>query len=310
MRCIRSPKKEISYLDLSAEKPQIQNQDHILINVKAAGVNRADLLQIKGLYPPPDSSDILGLEVAGIIDGTDKRVCTLVPSGGYADYVSAPRDMLIPIPPNYTFTQAAALPEALMTCWLNLFKIGNIKPHHTILIHCGSSGIGSFAIQCAKSIGANVITTVGDNHKIDFCKKLNADKVLNYKTSSVLNELGNNSVDIIFDILGGRYTSENIHLLKPKGKIISIAFMTGKDSEIDMKEVLTKNISIIGSTLRSKSLQEKIMITQEVITNFYPHIENGNIKPYIDSVYDIENYMTAHERMKSRKHCGKIILET
>ncbi len=278
-----------------------------IIKVKAIGVNRADALQIRGLYPSPDNSAVPGLEVSGTLDG--KEVCALITSGGYAEYVSVPRNQILPIPQTYNLIESAALPEALITCYLNIFKIAKFRANKTILIHGATSGIGSFAIKICKVFGAKVYSSVGSEDKIVRCASLGADHIFNYNSDWVNDLKQRGGVDIVLDILGGSNFEKNISVLNKKGKLISIAVMTGANANLNLASVLMKNITIVGSTLRSQTNTQKSSLILNSIKKLYMKLVEHNIKPIIDSVYSFEDAPKAIERLESREHFGKIVIE-
>ncbi len=278
-----------------------------LIKVKAIGVNRADALQIQGLYPSPDKSNIPGLEVSGIFDG--KEVCALLTSGGYAEYVSVPENLIFPIPKTYNLIESAALPEALITCYLNIFKIAKLRAGNTVLIHGATSGIGSFAIKLCKTFGAKVYASVGSDDKIKKCELLGADHIFNYNNDWVSDLKQRGGVDIILDILGGSNFEKNISVSNKKGKIISIAVMTGANAHINLASVLMKNLTIVGSTLRSQTISQKTSLIVKSTEKLYSKLIERDIKPIIDTVYNFEDAPKAIERLESRKHFGKIVIE-
>ena len=284
------------------------NPDEVLLKVKAIGLNRADILQGDGLYPSPDGSVVPGMEVSGETDG--KSFCALLTSGGFAEYVVVNKRLLMPIPKNIDMIQAAALPEALITCWLNLFELGGIEKAKSILIHGGSSGIGTFAIQIAKALNKKVYTSVGSDDKIERCRRLGADQVCNYHEDfvQIIKEKG--GMDLVLDILGGEYFSKNLSCLNQSGKLILIAMMDGSNSLVNLASILMKNLQILGSTLRSKSIDDKASLVDSVIKNLYPYMENAKIVPQIDSIYKFADFAQAFARMRSRKHFGKIIITT
>lgn len=265
------------------------NPKNVTIEVKAIGLNRADSLQIQGLYPAPDGSNIPGMEVSGFIQGTDEKVCALLPSGGYATHVSVDKRLIMPIPQGFTFEEAAALPEALVTCYLNLFEIAKLKSGQSILIHGATSGIGSFAIKCAEAIGAKVFATTGRDTK----------QYINYN-----NDFGEIKVDVVLDMLGGQYVNRNISALKPNGTYLSIALMQGSKAEINMAAVLMKNLKIFGTTLRSKPVAFKARL----ISKANKFIATQPIKPIIDSVYDFKDLPKALKRLENREHIGKVVV--
>ncbi|WP_039457551.1 NAD(P)H-quinone oxidoreductase [Candidatus Jidaibacter acanthamoebae] len=285
-------------------------ENELLIKVSSIGINRADILQREGLYPAPNGDNVPGLEIAGIIEGTNRKVCALLESGGYSEYVCAKKSQVIFLEEDFDLIQAAALPEALTTVWMALFDCGRIKANKNILIHGGSSGIGSFAIQAAASLGCKVFTSTSNENKFDFCRKLGASFCFNYTTnnfSALIKE--NGGTDIIVDILGGKYLQENIKSLNKYGKLISLAVMDGSEAKINMGAVLMKNLNIIGTTLRSKPENIKETYIQNVKDILMPFVYSKKITPIIDSIYKFEEVEIAHNKIKSRTHKGKIILK-
>lgn len=278
-----------------------------IIKVKAIGVNRADALQIQGLYPSPDNSAVPGLEVSGTLDG--KEVCALITSGGYAEYVSVPRNQILPIPQTYNLIESAALPEALITCYLNIFKIAKLRASNTILIHGATSGIGSFAIKLCKAFGAKVYSSVGSDDKIARSASLGADHIFNYNSDWVNDLKQRGGVDIVLDILGGSNFEKNISVLNKKGKLVSIAVMIGANVSINLASVLMKNLTIVGSTLRSQTTSQKSSLISNSIKKLYMKMVEHDIKPIIDSVYSFEDAPKAIERLESREHFGKVVIE-
>lgn len=290
-------------------KPTPKNENHVIIKVKAFGLNRADLLQIEGLYPAPDNSSIPGLEVVGILEGTEHRVAALTPSSAWAEYVSVDRRHIIKIADTIDDAAAAALPEAFVTCYLNLFKLGDIENRSSVLIHGASSGIGTTAIQIAKILGKEVFATIGSDEKLERTKfKLKLDSIFNYKNNAwveVIKDKG--GVDLVLDILGGSYTSSNINVLRKYGKLLQIAVMDGSKGEVNVASILMKNLSIIGSTLRSKSDDEKAELVSEASKKLIPLVDKG-FKPIVDSIYQFDDITSAIERLQSREHFGKIVV--
>lgn len=305
----------------TAKIPDISKND-VLIKTAACGVNRADIYQAEGNYNPPEgASDILGLEVSGeIVEmGSDvkslkigDKVCALLQSGGYAEYVSVAEWRVLPIPFGYDLIEAASLPEAVFTSYLNLFEIGGLSPSDSILIHGGASGVGTIAIQMAKIFSSKVYVTAGSKEKCDLCEELGATSAINYKEQDFVIEIKNindgQNIDLIIDIVGGEYFQKNLKLLKKYGRLISIAFINGAKHEINMAPLLMKNITWTGSTLRSKSEQEIYELRKSVFSVIWPMIEDGRIKPVIDSTYKIDNANDAHERMQNFEHAGKMLL--
>lgn len=295
----------------------------VLIEVAAAGVNRPDVLQRKGGYPPPPgASDIPGLEVAGTIVAVGAevkewqpgdRVCALVTGGGYAEYVAAPSPQCLPIPRGLTPIQAAGLPETFFTVWVNVFERAGLKGLETLLIQGGSSGIGVTAIQMARAFGHRVFVTAGSAAKCTACEKLGASRAINYRTEdfvAVVRELtGGKGVDVILDMVGGDYVPRELACLADDGRLSLIAFLGGTKTTIDMTDILRRRLTITGSTLRARSVEIKGAIAQALKQKVWPLIEAGKIKPVIDRTFRLEEASAAHALMESSAHVGKIILE-
>jgi len=310
---------------LSIERDAIPspNAGELLIKVSAAGINRADLLQRRGLYPPPpDASPIMGLEVAGeVVEiGTDvigwqtgDKVCALTHGGGYADYAVAPVGQSFPVPDNFSMQEAAALPEALLTIWHNLFQRCKLKAGEKVFIHGGASGMGTMGIAISVAIGAEVYTTAGTQEKCDALEAMGAVKAINYKTEDfeeVITQLGlKDKIDVILDMAGGDFIQKNINIAAPEGRIVYIAFARGAKAEVNFVPLLMKRLTITGSTLRAQTFEQKAVMTREIIEVIYPHLESGAIRPIIDSVFPLEDVEQAHARMQSGEHMGKIILQ-
>lgn len=301
----------------------VADAGELLIRVKAAGINRPDVVQRLGLYPPPPSaSDIPGLEVAGVVEALGSgvsgfnvgdSVCALVPGGGYAELCVAPVETCLPVPEGFSFVQAAALPETYFTVWSNLFDRAGLSAGETLLVHGGSSGIGSTAIQLAKAFGATVITTVGNDQKADFCRDLGADLVINYREQDfeacVAEYTKNAGVNVVLDMVGGSYIAKNIGCLAPDGRHVSIAFLTGPQVEINMLPVMLKRLTLTGSTLRPRDNIFKGAIANALKENVWPLLEKGAVKPVIDTVLPLADAAAGHALMESSGHMGKIILE-
>jgi hypothetical protein len=302
--------------------PEISD-DQILIHVHAAGINRPDIAQRKGNYPAPAwaPQDIPGLEVAGVIERTGPRctrfksgdrVVALLSGGGYADYAVAQESHCIPVPDAWSYSDAAGLPEAVFTVWHNVFERGKLQAGETLLIHGGTSGIGITAIQLAKAFGANVITTCGTNQKCALAKKLGASQAINYKDQdfkeAVLNFTAGKGVSVILDMVGGPYTQFNLDILEPDGRLCLINFMGGIKSEINLATILTRRLTITGSTLRARDNEFKANLASSIESKIWPLINSGKFIPVTDSVFDIESVREAHHRMESGAHAGKIIL--
>lgn len=295
----------------------------VLIEVHYAGVNRPDVAQRLGKYPPPtDASPLLGLEVAGriieIAHGvTDwqvgDEVCALTHGGGYAEYCIADASHCLPIPKGLSLSQAAALPENFFTVWTNVFDRGQLKSGETLLVHGGSSGIGLTAIQLAHAFGATVFTTVGNEAKAAACRSIGADVVVNYKTEDfekvIATHVGKRGVSVVLDMVGGAYTAKNLRLLGIDGRLVQIAFLEGsKPSDLDLLPVMIKRLTITGSTLRPRSVADKAAIASSLRQHVWPLIEAGKIAPVIHATFALSEAAKAHALMESSQHIGKIML--
>ena len=295
----------------------------LLIEVSAAGLNRADLLQRKGLYPPPaDASPIMGLEVAGevLAIGADvenwqvgDKVCALTHGGGYADYTVAPASQCLPVPESMSMAEAAALPEALLTVWHNLYQRCHLQAGEKVLIHGGASGIGTLAVAICTTLGAEVYTTAGTDEKCRALEALGAIRAINYRTEDfeeVLTELGlKDKIDVVLDIAGGDFIQRNINVAAPEGRIVNIAFIRGAKAEVNFGPLLMKRLVLTGSTLRAQNFAQKAVMVQEIIEHLYPHIKRGTIKPVVDRIFALEEAEQAQDYMESGQHMGKIILQ-
>jgi putative PIG3 family NAD(P)H quinone oxidoreductase len=307
----------------SAPLPHVGPHD-VLIQVAAAGVNRPDLMQRQGYYPPPPGASlILGLEVAGTIVacGSDvqqwqvgNQVCALLAGGGYATYCAAPETQCLPIPAGLSLVEAASLPETFFTVWTNVFQRAHLMAGESILVHGGSGGIGITAIQLAHAFDARVFATAGSNAKCDACLRYGADVAINYHThdfvDAVRRQTNGNGVNVILDMVGGSYLSRNLAALAPKGRLVQIAFMEGRTAELDLSLVMTKRLTITGSTLRPRSVAEKGEIAQALRTYVWPLLERGAVRPVIETTFPLEHAAAAHELMESGGHVGKIVLVT
>jgi len=305
-----------------APSPEL-DPDSVLIKIHATAVNRADLLQRRGLYPPPPGeSEILGLEAAGVIVEKGEnvinwpigaRVCCLLGGGGYAEYVAVHQDMLLPIPGHLNFEQAAAIPEVFYTAFVNLFLEGNLSADESLLIHAGASGVGTAAIQLARQGGAQVFITAGSDEKIRRCLSLGANFGINYKAENfaerILQLTEQKGVDVILDCVGGKYLQQNLALLKLNGRLVIIGLLGGAKAEIDLARVLRKRLRLYGSVLRSRSLAEKIAITQAFKERVLPLFTQQKIQPVIDSVYPLAEAGQAHEHVAANKNFGKVVLK-
>lgn len=307
-----------------AERPKPTfTTEEVLVKVAAAGINRPDVFQRKGNYPPPVGApqDIPGLEIAGTIVEVGAnvtrwkigdKVCALVVGGGYAEYCNVPAGQCLPIPENLSFIEAAALPETFFTVWSNVFDRGHLQKGESLLIHGGSSGIGVTAIQMAKALGSTVYVTAGSDEKCKFCEELGAAKAINYKTENfadVIKKLtSNKGVDVILDMIGGDYTAPNLQSLAEEGRLVFINTMKGKDVNIDLSVVMRKRLTITGSMLRSREVSFKAAIAQNLEKNIWPLLQSGEIKPIIYKVFPAEQAAAAHQLMESSEHIGKIVL--
>ncbi len=295
----------------------------ILIKVKAAGVNRPDVAQRSGSYPPPPgASDLPGLEVAGEVvargEGAVRHklgdiVMSLVAGGGYAEYCSAQDAQAMAVPPSLSILQAGALPETLMTVWHNVFERGALKAGETLLIHGGSSGIGTMAIQLGKAFGAKVIVTVGASDKAEACLKLGADHAINYKTDDFVAATkaatGGKGADVILDMVGGDYVERNYDAAAPDGRIVQIAFLGGPKATVNFTKLMVKRLIHTGSTLRPRSNADKAAMVAAIEQKVMPFLREGRIKPLMDSTFPLADAAKAHARMETSQHIGKIVLE-
>ena len=298
------------------------NQDEVLIKVNAAGINRPDIMQREGRYPPPPgASDIPGLEIAGEIveiNASNTRfklgdkVCALVSGGGYSSYCNAPIQQTLPIPRGLSFVEAAAIPETFFTVWTNVFDRGNLSKQDTILIHGGTSGIGTTAIQLARAFGAKVFTTVGSDEKCMKTKILGAELSINYKKQDFAEEINHytnkKGVNMILDMIGAKYFEKNLNILSVNGKLVIIAFQGGFEKKLNLLPILTKRLTVTGSTLRPRSPNEKGIIAESLIKKVWPLIEKGVVMPQIYGTYKLEDASKAHTLMESSQHIGKIVL--
>jgi NADPH:quinone reductase len=296
--------------------------DEILIKVAAAGVNRPDVAQRSGSYPPPPgASDLPGLEVAGEVVAVGSnakkhklgdKVMSLVAGGGYAQYCIAQDAQAIAVPPNLSIKEAGATPETLMTVWHNVFERGALKAGETLLIHGGSSGIGTMAIQLAKAFGAKVIVTVGSQDKADACTKLGADHAINYKTQDFVAEVktmtGGKGCDVILDMVGGDYVERNYDAAAVDGRIVQIALLGGAKATITIAKLMVKRLNHTGSTLRPRSNADKAAMVAAIEAKVMPLVREGRVKPLMDSSFPLEKAADAHRRMETSEHIGKIVL--
>ncbi|UTD27234.1 NAD(P)H-quinone oxidoreductase [Bradyrhizobium sp. WD16] len=294
----------------------------ILIKVAAAGVNRPDVAQRSGVYPPPPgASDLPGLEVAGEVVSLGSevirhklgdKVMSLVAGGGYAQYCLAPDSHAMPVPEAFSMAEAGATPETLMTVWHNVFERGGLKAGETLLVHGGSSGIGTMAIQLGKAFGARVVVTVGSAEKAEACLKLGADRAVNYKTEdfvAVTREFTSKAgVDVILDMVGGDYIERNYDAAAVGGRIVQIAFLGSPKATVNFTKLMIKRLVHTGSTLRPRSVADKAAMVEAITTKVLPLLRDGRVKPLMDSSFPLERAADAHRRMETSQHVGKIVL--
>jgi len=294
----------------------------VLIKVAAAGVNRPDVLQRKGMYPPPPGApDVLGLEVAGDVvgagEGADQllrqKVCALVAGGGYAEYCLAPAGTCLTVPRALSLVDAAAIPETLFTVWVNLFERGFAADGDWVLVHGGTSGIGTMAIALAGLFGLKIIVTCGSDQKCARAVELGAAAAINYKTQDFVEEVhrltARRGVNVVVDMVGGDYLPRNLSCLAEEGRHVSIAVQRGPTAEIQIFDIMRRRLTLTGSTLRPRSIEFKTMVADEIARTVWPYAEGGRLRPVIDSVFPLRDAAAAHERMEVGEHVGKIVLE-
>ena len=291
----------------------------VLVRVAAAGVNRPDLLQVKGMYPPPPGApDVLGLEIAGeVVDGPDelmgRNVCALVAGGGYAEYCAAPIGTCLFVPDAISLIEAAAMPETLFTVWINLFERGFAADGDWVLVHGGTSGIGTMAIALGKLFGLKVIVTCGTDEKCARATELGAFAAINYREQDFVEEIhritARNGVDVVVDMIGGDYLPRNLACLAKEGRHVSIAVQRGATAEIPIFDIMRRRLMLTGSTLRPRSIEFKTMVADEIAKTVWPYVEGGRLKPVIDSSFPLADAAAAHARMEAGEHTGKIVLE-
>jgi NADPH2:quinone reductase len=293
----------------------------VLVKVAAAGVNRPDVLQRRGLYPPPPGApDILGLEIAGEVVGAGEgaeqlvgqAVCALVAGGGYAEYCLAPAGTCLPVPKGLALAEAAGIPETLFTVWSNLFERGFAADGDTVLVHGGTSGIGTMAIALGRLFGLTVIVTCGNDSKCRRAEELGADSAINYRTQDFVDAVkqltGGRGVQVVLDMVGGDYLPRNLACLADDGRHVSIAFQRGAKAEIAIPDIMRRRLIVTGSTLRPRSVEFKTMVADEIARTVWPFVEGGRLKPVIDSTFPLAEAGRAHARMEAGEHIGKIVL--
>ncbi len=297
-------------------------QDEVLVKVAAAGINGPDLMQRKGLYPPPPgATEIPGLEIAGTIaalgDKVDQltvgqEVCALVTGGGYAEYCTAAAVLCLPVPVGLNMIQAAALPETFFTVWNNVFERGKLVQGEHFLVHGGTSGIGTTAIQLARVMGAKVFATAGSDVKCRVCEQLGAAVAINYKTEDFVDRVkadtDNAGVDLILDMVGGDYLQRNLTCLATDGRLVQIAFQRSPKTNINLAPIMLKRLTLTGSTLRPRSIAEKAVLAEGLKQKVWPLLEAGSVRPIIHETFALRDASTAHQLMESSEHIGKIVL--
>ena len=294
----------------------------VLVKVAAAGINRPDILQRRGMYPPPPGApDILGLEIAGEVvsagESVDpligQKVCALVAGGGYAEYCLAPAGTCLPVPKVLSLTDAAAMPETLFTVWVNLFERGFAADGDWVLVHGGTSGIGTMAIALGNLFGLKVIVTCGTGDKCARALGLGAHAAINYREQDFVEEVhrvtDRKGVDVVIDMVGGDYVPRNLACLAEEGRHVSIAVQRGATAEIPIFDIMRRRLTLTGSTLRPRPVAFKTMVADEISRTVWPYVEGGRLRPIIDSVFPLAEVAAAHERMESGEHVGKIVLE-
>lgn len=323
MRAIVAPQpdgaEELALVERPVPRP---GPGEVLVEVAAAGVNRPDILQRRGLYPPPPGApDILGLEIAGRVveagAGAEnligRRICALVPGGGYADFCTAPAGTCLTVPEVLSLVEAAAMPETLFTVWVNLFERGFADEGDHVLVHGGTSGIGTTAIALGRLFGVKVIVTCGTDEKCRRALEIGAAAAINYRDQDFVEEVkkvtGGAGVSVVLDMVGGDYIPRNLKCLADEGRHVSIAFQRGAKSEISVPEIMRRRLVLTGSTLRPRSVEFKTMVADEIARTVWPYVEGGRLKPVIDTTFPLDRAAEAHARMEAGEHVGKIVLE-
>jgi putative PIG3 family NAD(P)H quinone oxidoreductase len=320
---IREPGGPEVLVPVERPTPEAATGD-VLIKVAAAGVNRPDVLQRRGRYPPPPgASDIPGLEVAGTIAAVGDtvagwkigdQVCALVAGGGYAEYCVAPAPQCLAVPRGVDLTAAAAIPETFFTVWTNVFERGHLRAGESILVHGGSSGIGTTAIQLARALGSRVFATAGSAEKCAACEALGAEKCLNYRevdfVDAVKELTGGRGVDVVLDMVGGEYVARNIDVLATEGRLVQIGTLGGATATINVGAIMVRRLTLTGSTLRARPVADKAGIAAAVRDRVWPLFESGTVKPIVHATFPLRDAAAAHRLMESSTHIGKIVLVT
>ncbi len=305
------------------ERPQ-PRAGEVLVEVAAAGVNRADLLQRQGHYaPPPGESDVPGLEVSGVVvalgEGVEgwsvgDEVCALLAGGGYAEYVRVPAGQLLPVPDGVSLVEAAALPEVVCTVWSNVFLTANLRPGETLLVHGGSSGIGTMAIQLALEVGVHVAVTAGSAEKLEACRALGAEVLVNYREQDFVEEVraatDGRGADVILDNMGASYLARNVDLLATSGRLVVIGMQGGTRAELDLSVLLRKRAAVIATSLRARPAEEKATIVAAVREHVWPLIASGRVRPVVHATHPLADAADAHRELEASTHVGKVLLTT
>ncbi|HET6959335.1 MAG TPA: NAD(P)H-quinone oxidoreductase [Vicinamibacterales bacterium] len=320
---IREPGEPDVLVPVERPKP-VPADGEVLIRVAAAGVNRPDVFQRRGRYaPPPGASDIPGLEVSGTIEAlgpgvsgvaVGDAVCALVSGGGYAEYCVAPAPQCLPVPRGMDVVTAAAIPETFFTVWTNVFQRGRLQPGESLLVHGGSSGIGTTAIQLAKARGSRVFATAGTPDKCAACERLGAERCVDYRTGdfvAVIRELtGGRGVDVVLDMVGADYFARNLEVLAVEGRLVEIATLHGVKAEVNLQAIMGRRLTITGSTLRPRPVADKAAIATELRQHVWPLLESGTVKPIVHATFPLRDAAEAHRVMESSVHTGKLLLTT
>ena len=309
-------------LVLSEVDPPRADAGEVVVRVAAAGVNRADTLQRRGHYaPPPGESDVPGLEVSGVVDtlgdgvegwAVGDEVCALLAGGGYAEKVRVPVGQLLPVPAGVSLVDAAALPEVACTVWSNVFLTADLRPGETLLVHGGASGIGTMAIQLARAAGAHVAVTAGSAEKLEACRGLGAEVLVDYREEDFVERLraatDGRGADVILDIIGAKYLSRNVSALAPGGRLVIIGLQGGTRAELDIAALMARRGSVIGTTLRARPRAEKAAIVASVREHVWPLVESGRVRPVVHSRHPLPDAAAAHRELEEGRHVGKILL--
>ena len=307
-------------LTLSEVPDPVPGEYEVLVEVAASAVNRADVLQRQGFYnPPPGASPYPGLECSGRIAAlgpgvggwaVGDEVCALLSGGGYAERVAVPAGQLLPVPKGVDLVEAAALPEVVCTVWANVFMLAHLRPGEALLVHGGSSGIGTMAIQLGKAVGARVAVTAGSAEKLEACRALGADVLINYREQDFVAALGPEGADVILDVIGAKYLDRNLDALAVNGRLVVIGMQGGVTADLNLGKLMSKRAAVIATSLRARPLDEKAAIVAAVREHVWPLLEDGRVRPVVDRVFPLAEAAEAHRLMESSTHIGKILLRT